>query len=133
MSSGSQDRGAFRTFEGKMIKTTGAEFKRFYSDEAFWKDGLFHEEEMILVDGENVCDEFGCSSFDLSEVADNAKMEISEGIVYKDNYEEVANFEGYFRKWRKLQTTVFLTVEAPKDKADAIKAAIKTAGGKVAR
>jgi len=37
-----------------------------------------------------------------------------------------------FRKWRKAQTTVFMPVEAPKAKADAVRAAIKKAGGRVA-
>lgn len=116
-----------------MIKTTGAEFKRFYSDEAFWTDGLFHEEEMIVIDGESICDDMGFTDVNLEEVADDVKMEISEGIVFKDNYEEVCSFESYFRKWRKLQNFVFLTVEAPKEKVDAIRDAIKAAGGKVSR
>jgi hypothetical protein len=42
------------------------------------------------------------------------------------------SFLTLFRKWRKAQTTVFMPVEAPKAKADAVRAAIKKAGGRVA-
>jgi len=34
------------------VKTTGAEFKRFYADSEFWPEGASHEEEEILADGE---------------------------------------------------------------------------------
>jgi hypothetical protein len=38
-------------------------------------------------------------------------------------------FEAYLKKWRKQQNTVYLSVSVPKDKAEAVKAAIKAAGG----
>jgi hypothetical protein len=41
------------------------------------------------------------------------------------------SFTTLFKKWKKALTTVFMAVEAPKDKADAVKAAIKKAGGRV--
>ena len=41
------------------------------------------------------------------------------------------SFLTLFKKWKKAQTTVFIAVEAPVDKADAVKAAIKKAGGRV--
>lgn len=31
------------------VKTTGAEFKRFYNDTAFWPEGAWHEDEEIEV------------------------------------------------------------------------------------
>ena len=34
------------------VKTTGAEFKRFYADSKFWPEGAWYEEEEILADGE---------------------------------------------------------------------------------
>ena len=34
------------------VKTTGAEFKRFYADSEFWPEGASHEGEEILADGE---------------------------------------------------------------------------------
>ena len=36
-----------------------------------------------------------------------------------------------FRRWRKQQTTEYLSVEVPKDKADAVRSAITAAGGRV--
>ena len=36
-----------------------------------------------------------------------------------------------FKRWRKKQSTVYLSVSVPKDKVDAVRAAIKAAGGTV--
>jgi hypothetical protein len=38
--------------------------------------------------------------------------------------------EGHFKKWRKAHSTAFIAVECPKDKLDAVIAAIVAAGGK---
>jgi hypothetical protein len=36
-------------------RTTGAEFKRFYKDRAFWPDGgIWHDDETVTVNGEEV-------------------------------------------------------------------------------
>ena len=107
-------------------KTTGAEFKAFYSDNAWWPNGVWHEDEEITIEGEPPADDF-----DLSEVSDDVRMVLANGYVTNNNSEELGSFEGYFRKWRKKQTTAFLTVEVPLDKADVVKAAIIAAGGKV--
>lgn len=107
-------------------KTTGAEFKAFYSDDAFWPEGTWHEDEEVTIDGELPPDDF-----DLSAVADNARMVLSNGCVTNKQNEELGSFDGYFRKWRKKQTTTFLAVEVPHEKADAVKEAIIAAGGKV--
>lgn len=112
-----------------MIKTNGAEFKRFYTDDAFWPDSdgsTWHEDELVTVDGK-------CYEQDYSNVPDSAVVTIADGIVFSHKWdsESAPSFETYFKRWRKLQTTETFTVEAPKDKLDAIKAAIKAAGGKV--
>ena len=107
-------------------KTTGAEFKAFYSDKAFWPDGTWHEDEEVTID-----DELPPDGFDLSNVADNARMVLSNGYVTNEQDEDLGSFDGYFRKWRKKQTTAYLAVEVPHEKAEAVKAAIIAAGGKV--
>lgn len=38
-------------------KTTGAEFKAFYSDKAWWPDGTWHEDEEVSIDGAQVDDD----------------------------------------------------------------------------
>lgn len=114
-----------------MIKTTGAEFKRFYSDPEVWKDGYYHEEEEILVDGKECYDEFGCYDLDLSAVADDARIEFQHGVILNKDNDPVTGFDTAFKKWKKKQTTVSFMVEAPKDKLEAIVAAIKADGGKV--
>jgi hypothetical protein len=107
-------------------KTTGAEFKAFYSDKAWWPDGTWHEDEEVSIDGAQVDDDT-----DLSSVEDGGRLVLANGYVTNEQGDELGSFEGYFRKWRKKQTTAFLAVEVPLDKADAVKAAIIAAGGKV--
>jgi len=113
-------------------KTTGAELKRFYSDESFWPadDGkTWHDDENLTVNG--VVKEFGC---EIMELNDDDAIIVDGGIVYgpkwtKDNE---PSFEGYFKSWKKKQNTASFLVECPLDKVEAVKAAIRAAGGKVA-
>jgi hypothetical protein len=107
-------------------KTTGAEFWRFYNDRNFWPEGSWHDDTLILVNGEEVGD------YTRETIPDDAKVVIEGGIVYLDERgkDDVA-FESYFRRWRRVQSTASLTVEVPKDKLEAVKAAIRAAGGKV--
>ncbi len=113
-----------------MVKTTGLEFKRFYTDETWWpqdEGNTYHEDESVLVNG-------GEHDGDYETVPDYAVVTIEGGIVFGPQWDEnEPSFEAYFKRWRKAQTTTFFTVEAPLEKADAIKEAIKAAGGKVAK
>ena len=110
------------------IKTTGAEFKRFYSDKEWWPKGRWHEGEDVKINGEDV----DSTEADLGSVVDTDRLSISGGFVYDDNNDtDCGSLESYFRKWRKQQTNIFLSVECPKDRVDAVKAAITAAGGKV--
>ncbi len=113
------------------VKTTGAEFKRFYNDEAIWVGDMFHEGEVITINGVEQ-EEYGT---DYNELADGDQLIITHGVVYKDSTaeEEIGSFEGLFRKWRRQQTTEVFMVEAPKEKVDAVRAAVKAAGGKALR
>jgi hypothetical protein len=110
-------------------KATGAELKRFYNDPAYWpgdQGNTWHEDEIVLVDGKTV-EEY-------ADVADDAKVTIDGGVVLSSRWdeEEAPSFETHFKRWRKAQSTAFLSVECPKDKLEAVKAAIRAAGGKVA-
>lgn len=108
-------------------KTTGAEFKRFYNDPKCWpqdKGDTWHEDEVVLSNGEPI------EEYD--DIPDNAIVSVDGGIVFGPQWDgNEPSFETFFKRWRKQQDTVTIVVDAPKDKADAIKAAIKAAGGRV--
>ena len=107
-------------------KTTGAEWKRFYADKAYWPEHAYHEDEEIIVDGKP-----WTWDAELMTVADAAKITVSGGVVYlKEHDREGPSVEAYFKHWRKAQSTVSFSCEAPRDLADAVKAAILAAGGK---
>jgi hypothetical protein len=108
------------------IKTTGAEFWRFYNDDKFWPEGAWHEDTVVKVNGEPVED------YTRETMPDDALVVIDGGVIFLDaDGDKSVNFDGHFRKWRKAQDTVSIVVECPTALADAVKAAIKAAGGKV--
>lgn len=113
-------------------KTTGAEILRFYNDSEFWPDGVWHEDEVVTVDGAEWLRE-------LSAIPDGAVVAVSHGAVFSDGDSAAPwgdgdgpSFETHFKHWRKKQATAVGTFECPKDKLQAVKAAIKAAGGKPA-
>jgi len=110
------------------VKTTGAEWNRFYNDKSAWPDGSWHKDEEITVNGET-SDTY---EIDLSAVPSDAAMTVAGGIVFLSLHDnDGPSLESYFKRWRKAQTTTFFNVECPHDKAEVVKAAIRFAGGKV--
>ena len=111
------------------VKTTGAEWKRFYSDKTVWTDGSFHEDDEIVVDG--ALWDWGN---DLMEVSDSAILALSGGTIYSGESDAFGqSTEACFRQWRKRQNTTFILCEAPKDRVAEVEAAIVAAGGRVQR
>lgn len=113
------------------VKTTGAEFKRFYNDQSYWpEDGkTWHEDEVVTVNGD-----VKHPHEELAAVADDAAVVVEGGIVFGPQWNDnEPSFEGYFKRWRKQQTTVSFLVECDASKLEAVKAAVKAAGGKVAK
>lgn len=110
------------------ILTNGAEFKRFYNDDSVWTDGIWHEDELITIDGVDRED-----GEDLNAIPDTAKVRIEGGIICGPQWpsHEGPSFEGHFKAWRKKQTMRTILVECDESKLDALKAAIRAAGGKV--
>ena len=107
-------------------KTTGAEWKRFYADKAYWPEHSYHEDEELVVGGMTWTWEE-----EMTTIADAAVITVAGGIVYlADGNTEGPSVESHFRRWRKAQTTVFFSCEAPRDLADAVKSAILLTGGK---
>lgn len=81
------------------IKTTGAEFWRFYEDEKAWPEGAWHEDTVVKVDSEVVDD------YTSELLPDTAQVVIDGGVIYMDEYgDKSAAFESHFRKWRKAQS-----------------------------
>ena len=109
-----------------MVKVTGSEWKRFYADAEAWPDGAWHEDEDITVDGKTPGDDF-----DFSAVPDVAMLTVTGGVVYWKDTDEGPSLEAHFKRWRKRQTTTVLVVEVPHEAAEAVRAAIAAAGGKV--
>lgn len=109
------------------VKVTGSEWRDFYADPQFWPKGAWHDDEQVLVDGQEPGDDF---NFD--EVDSAAILTVAGGIVFmRENAQDGPSLEAHFRRWRKQQTTAVLIVEVPHASADAVRAAIAAAGGKV--
>lgn len=110
-----------------VTKTNGAEFKRFYLDGEFWPDGTWHEDELMTVDGE-VID----GGIEAETLSDEARITIDGGCVFGPQFNEnEPSLEGYFKRWKKKQTTVTFIVECDITTAESVKAAVKSAGGRV--
>jgi hypothetical protein len=110
-----------------MIKTTGAEFWRFYDDGKFWPEGAWHDYTLVKVNGEIV------EYYTPETIPNDSQVIIEGGVICLDGCgDKTVDFESHFRKWRKAQNTEVIVVECPKVKAEAIKTAIKAAGGKLA-
>lgn len=110
------------------VKTTGAEFKRFYNDPAFWPDGAWHEDEEIEVDGSPISEDLA-----IEEVPDNAILKLTGGVVLglPNDDDDGVSLETHFKRWRKEQNTVSFVVECDKKDADVLKTTIRTFGGRV--
>lgn len=83
-------------------KTTGAEWKRFYSDKTYWPKQAYHEDEELIVDGEP-----WTWTDDMMTIADAAKITVSGGVVYlNENDKNGPTVEAYFKRWRKAQSVM---------------------------
>jgi len=103
------------------VKMTGAEFKRYYNDDDAWQEGWWHEDAQIEIDGETHDDVPG-------DIDDSAKVRIIGGAIVRGHEDlEAISMEGHARKWLKTQSTVSLAFDVPKDKVEAVKAAVKAA------
>lgn len=109
------------------LKIPAAEFKRFYNDPTYWPEDngdTYHDDVLFAIDGVETSD------METEKLPDNAVVTIVYGGAVFGHGNGVG-LDTYFRRWRKEQDTVYLTVAVPKDKQDAVTAAIKAAGGKV--
>lgn len=111
------------------IKTTGAEYKRFSEDKSAWPedDGkTYVDGECLLVDEAEWGTELGVDA-----IPDTATVHIADGWVFRPDADEPIKLETYFKRWLKRQSSVNFVVECDVASLDAVKAAIKAAGGKI--
>jgi hypothetical protein len=112
------------------VKTTGVEWKKFYTDKKVWGDGSSHEDEQITIDGE----EWDGAGISLTEVSDDSLIVLTGGFYFKDldSYSRGGeSFEKVFRAWKKTQGNTIVVCSCPNDKVEAVKKAILDAGGKI--
>lgn len=111
------------------IKITGSEFKRFYSDEKFWpEDGdIYHEDVHMEVNG------VFSDGIDVDTLLDTDIVTLKGGFVLSETWEDGdgPTMEEYFKQWRESQNIVAIFVECDTSVAEAVKAAIIKAGGKI--
>lgn len=111
-------------------KTTGAEFKRFYTDPNFWPqddDNTYHAEENVSVNGVVI-------EGDYENIPDDALVTIEGGIVFGPQWSDnEPSFETYFKRWRKQQSTIVIMVEVDRSKEESLLGAIKAAGGRIVK
>lgn len=106
------------------VKTTGLEFKKFFTDDDFWPEGWSHEGVIMINRGD-------CIEFDMDDIKDDAIVCFQHGVVLDEEYASRGSFESFFKKWRRKQTIKSILVECDVAKFEAVKAAIKLAGGRV--
>ena len=108
-------------------KTTGAEFLAFYTDDAYWTEGMWHEEESVWING--VLYEGHDGIGEVIKPSDSIK--IDGGFIVNTPDGSEPTFDGYFKKWKRAQTTASFVVSGPKDRSDELKAMLKAKGFKV--
>ena len=96
------------------MKTTGALWKEFYNDEAFW-EGYYHDDTLILFDDVEV-EEY-------EDPSPDAVVKIESGYVYKtDDFftSHDLSLVTFFKRWKKKQTARTMVVTVDKDNFDEV-------------
>ncbi len=108
-------------------KASGALFKKFYNDKAYWPEDSYHDDAVIKVNG--VIQEDG---LDEATLQDTDLVTVEGGYVVSSNQ----NFDGrsletHLKRWLKEQVTVSFVVTCDKSIEQAVREAVKAAGGKI--
>ncbi|WPJ56287.1 hypothetical protein RCIP0102_00177 [Klebsiella phage RCIP0102] len=96
------------------MKTTGALWKEFYNDEAFW-EGYYHDDTLIFFDDVEV-EEY-------EDPLPGSVVRIESGYVYKtDDFftSHDLSLETFFKRWKKKQTARTMVVTVDKDNFDEV-------------
>lgn len=111
-----------------MIKTTGAQFKAFYSDENFWPEGAYYEYETVVVDGKVNGEDI---SIDYEDIADEAVVKVIGGAVFSEDGSDIATFKKFFNDWLKKQESEIILVQVSKAELENLKSYLKTIKAKI--
>ncbi|GLF57956.1 hypothetical protein VNPA152081_18120 [Pseudomonas aeruginosa] len=104
------------------IKTTGLELKAFWSDESVWPADSYVDGVHLKVNGQDD------NSEDIEALNDADQVVLEDGY-FCDANDEGENLLTVFKRWRKKQNTSYISASCPKELEEAVRAAIKAAGG----
>lgn len=109
------------------MQVNGATFKIFYNDPEVWKEGYYHDDGQILIDGK-------CSmehEIDPAACSDGAVVEFTSISIFNEDGDHIEDMSDAFDRWMSKQTSATALFSCPKECLDAVKAAIEAAGGKI--
>lgn len=107
------------------MKVKGAEWNAFYNDDDYWKQGIWYDCLVLVVNGEEV--EEGHE-----HVEPTATVEFDSGVVYfDDNQTKSESFDTFFKKWRKQVKMKTVGVGIPRELFDEICEQLKARGCKI--
>lgn len=101
-----------------MKRMLGVDFKRFYSDPAIWGPDTYWDDGTISVDGNPE------ASLDGEAVSDTSIVVIDGGELYEHLPGVPVDLEACIDWWRARQENAAFSVQVPKDKVEAFKAAM---------
>lgn len=112
------------------VKTTGGEFKRFYTDPSVWKnDGYYNEDLQLTSNGVDVSEDI--ANNDVSILPDNAKIVLLGGYLNSPEKDEPEDLCTVFRRWQKKNNTNSIVLEFAKADREKLLDVIKNSGIKV--
>ncbi|CUJ49994.1 Uncharacterised protein [Achromobacter sp. 2789STDY5608633] len=105
----------------------GAVVKAFFADESetFWPQGSHVDEDVYIVDGVEVSDDFDSAKLD-----DSAAVEVVSGFIVLESG-DTKDLLTQIRKWVKIQNTERMFIEFPKEKRAEVAAALAAVGVKL--
>lgn len=110
------------TLKINQVTTNGKTWSAYYSDKTAWPKGSYHDDSVISVNGDE--------NADLEKVPNAASIVITCGdVIFADG-----NSQGlceHFSTWLVNQTFAFGMFKVPKDRLEAVAAAVVAAGGSV--
>ena len=105
------------------VKTNGAEFNAFYNDLDVWRHDVYHEDEIITVDGKVV--------LEYEDLPNESIVTITGGWISNDGGHDLGTMEAAFKRWRSKQGLAYMVVTCKREIADMVRDAVKLVGGKV--
>lgn len=107
------------------VTLNGAQFKAFIDDDTYWRDGMWVEDDIVVVDGVEV------ENVDCDTLGDTQQIKVSEGVVMSDDGFEPMSYEIFIKRWLKKQTVKSVVIQFDISKTDEVMALLKQNGIKV--